>query len=311
MPIRFVCKHCGQKLSVGSSRAGTKANCPRCKELVRVPGEAVKPTKAALAQSMLVMSGEGAAVETASHQPPSHELGAHEEPAAPPIAGEAEPAIETSELVFDTSPSISAGGQPASEVVQQTDYSLVTFPRYVLYAQAGLLAGVAVICFTLGLAMGGAFFAGSSGPVAAKPCTITGFVQISQGVVKKGDEGAVVFVLPQDSKNITERAPVAGLRPRDTEPEGNHRGLAILREMGAGHARADKDGKFKVTVPKQGKYFVLVISRSKTGDGADVGSSKQKIARFFENANDLIGTQKFQFSAETLSNDRKYDVSFE
>lgn len=307
MPIRFVCKHCGQKLSVGSSRAGTKANCPRCKELVRVPGEAVKPSKAQLAASMLVMSGEGAAVEQAPH-----DAAAHDEPPAPPIAGEAEPAIETSELVFDTAPSIATGAAPAvGEVVQQTDYGMVTFPRYVLYAQAGLLAGVAVIGFTLGLLMGGAFFRGSAGPIAAKPCTISGFVQINQGVVKKGDEGAVVFVLPQDLKKIDERAPVAGLRPRDTEPEVNHRGLAILREMGAAHGRADKDGKFKVTVPRQGKYFVLVISRGKSGDGADVGSAKQKIARFFENANDLIGTQKYQFSAETLSNDRKYDVSFE
>ena len=70
MPIRFNCKHCGQKLSVGSQRAGTKANCPRCKEIVRVPGEVVKPSRAALAASMLVISGEGAAVETA---PPSDE----------------------------------------------------------------------------------------------------------------------------------------------------------------------------------------------------------------------------------------------
>lgn len=310
MPIRFVCKHCGQKLSVGSSRAGTKANCPRCKELVRVPGEVVKPSKAQLAASMLVMSGEGAAVETASHQPPPHEPGVHEEPAAPPIAGAAEPSIETSELVFDTSPSSGVGGQPADEVLQQTDHSLVTFPRYVLYAQAGLLAGVAVICFVLGLAMGGAFFAGSRATAVKKPCTISGSVQINQGVKIKGDEGAVVFVLP-DVKQVGERAPVAGLRPRDTEPQGNHRGLAILRDMEAGYGRADKDGKFKVTVPKQGKYFVLVISRGKTGDGADVGSAKQKIARFFENANELIGTQKFQFSAETLSNDRKFDVSFE
>jgi hypothetical protein len=299
-------------LSVGSSRAGTKANCPRCKELVRVPGEVVKPSKAALAQSMLVMSGEGAAVEQAPAHAPAHDAAAHEgyeEPAAPPIAGDADPGFETSELVFDTSST--TVGAPSTEVVQQTDYSLVTFPRYVLYAQAGLLAGVAVICFTLGLLMGGAFFRGASGPVAAKPCTLSGFVQINQGIVKKGDEGAVVFVLPQDVRNIDERVPVAGLRPRDSEPAGNHRGLAILQQMGAGHARADKDGKFKVTVPRQGKYFVLVISRGKSGDGADVGSAKQRIARFFENANELIGNQKYQFSAETLSADQKYDVSFE
>lgn len=315
MPIRFNCQHCGQKLSVGSSRAGTKANCPRCKELVRVPGETVQPSRAALAQSMLVMSGD----ETSGEQPPSRQATAHaaathehfDEPAAPPIAGDADPGFETSELVFDTTPSITAGAPATGEVVQHTDYGLVTFPRYVLYAQAGLLAGVAVICFTLGLLMGGAFFRGSSGPIAGKPCTISGFVQINQGVVKKGDEGAVVFVLPQDVRNIDERVPVAGLRPRDSQPEGVHRGLTILQQMGGGHARADKDGKFKVTVPRPGKYFVLVISRGKSGDGADVGSAKQRIARFFENANELVGTQKYQFSAETLLNDRKYDVSFE
>lgn len=314
MPIRFVCKHCGQKLSVGSSRAGTKANCPRCKELVRVPGEVVQPTRSALAQSMLVMSGEGGAVDPAPPQPApvyeplSHE--GHEEPVAPPIVGEPDPGFETSELVFDTTPSI-APGASAGEVLRKTDYRLVTFPRYVLYFQAGLLAGVALICFTLGLLMGGAFFRGSTGPIVGKPCTVSGFVQMNQGVVKKGDEGAVVFVLPQDVRNIDERAPVAGLRPRDSEPAGNHRGLAILQQIGAGHARADKDGKFKVTVPRPGKYFVLVISRGKSGDGADVGAAKQKIARFFENANELIGTQKYQFSAETLVADRKFDVSFE
>lgn len=313
MPIRFNCKHCGQKLSVGSQRAGTKANCPRCKEIVRVPGEVVKPSKAALAASMLVMSGEGAAVETAA---PSAE------PTGPPLAGEEYPAelagaeaaggydapLESSELVFDTAPTISTGAETAPSVVQQVDYSLVSFPRYVLYAQAGLLGVVAVVCFALGALMGGAFLRGSAGGVAAGPCSISGMVTVQGGVTKMPDEGAVVFVLPQDTRNIDERAPVAGFRPRDSVPEGNHRGLAILQQMGAGHARTDKQGKYKITVPRPGKYFVLVISR-KTGMGADVG--KQQIARFFENANDLLGTQKYFFSAETLADGRKFDVSFE
>jgi phage FluMu protein Com len=313
MPIRFNCKHCGQKLSVGSQRAGTKANCPRCKEIVRVPGEVVKPSKAALAASMLVMTGEGAAVEAA---PPS------EEPAAPPIAGEqfagetgagemgggpSYETLESSELVFDTAPSIVTGEAPPN-VIQQVDYNLVSFPRYVLYAQAGLLVVVAIVCFTLGTLMGGAFLSAPEGGVAAGPCSITGIVKVTDGATIKADEGAVVFFLPHNVKNIDERAPVAGFRPRDSEPEGNHRGLTILKQMGAGHARTDKEGKYKITVPKPGKYYVLVISRSKTGT-LDVG--KQQIARFFENANDLLGTQKYQFSVETFADGRKYDVSFE
>jgi phage FluMu protein Com len=309
MPIRFNCKHCGQKLSVGSQRAGTKANCPRCKEIVRVPGDRPqeKPaSKAALAASMLVISGEGAAVETA---PPTVDAGHPEqtEIESPPLAGEYEPSIETSELVFDTAPSISTGGP---EYIQQTDYNLVSFPRYVLYAQAGLLAAVAIICFTLGALMGGAFLSAPN-VAAAGPVTVSGIVKVTEGVTTKADEGAVVFFLPQDSKNIDERAPVAGLRPRDSEPEGHHRGLTILKDIGAGYARTDKEGRYKITVPKGGKYFMLVISRAKVGTGADIGASKQKIARFFENANDLLTTQKYQFSAETLADGRKFDVSFE
>ncbi len=313
MPIRFNCKHCGQKLSVGSQRAGTKANCPRCKEIVRVPGEVVKPSKAELAQSMLVMSGEGAAVETA---PPS------DEPTAPPLASEHYPVdhateavgydapLETSELVFDTAPSIVTGADTPPNVIQQTDYNLVSFPRYVLYAQAGLLAVVAIVCFTLGALMGGAFLSAPEGGVAAGPCSVSGFVTVKDGATQKPDEGAVVFLLPQDTRNIDERAPVAGFRPRDSEPEGNHRGLAILKEMGAGYARTDKEGKYKITVRNPGKYYLLVISR-KSGAGAEVAQAKQKIARFFENANDLLGTQKYFFSAETLADGRKYDVPFE
>jgi phage FluMu protein Com len=313
MPIRFHCKHCGQKLSVGSQRAGTKANCPRCKEIVRVPGEAAKPGKAALAASMLVMSGEEAAVETAA---------ASEEPTGPPLAsdqyatetdgaeyaGGYDAPLETSELVFDTAPNISTGSETAANVVQQVDYNLVSFPRYVLYAQAGLLAVVALVCFALGTLMGGAFFRGSAGGVAAGPCSVSGVVKVMDGVTQKADDGAVVFLLPHNTRNIDERAPVAGFRANDSVPEGNHRGSLILQQMGAGHARTDKDGKYKITVPRPGKYYLLVISR-KTGAGADVG--KQQIARFFENANDLLGKQKYYFSEERLADGRKLDVSFE
>lgn len=301
MPIRFLCNHCGQKLSVGSARAGTKANCPRCKELVRVPGDLVR-SKASLAASMLVMSGH----EDAASEPPPTET----EPEAPPIAGDQ--GYETSELVFDTSsPATDPFPAPATDAVQQTDYNLVSIPRYVLYAQAGLLAGVAIICFTLGALMGGAFFRAPP-EMALRPCTITGYVQVTEGVVKKGDAGAVVIVMPQDVQKVDERAPVSGLRPRDAAPDETHRGLAILKQIGGGYAKADKEGKYQVRVPRQGKYFVLVISRSKEGAATDVDAlDLRRIARFFESATELIGTQKYQFSEERFAADRKFDVSFE
>lgn len=267
-----------------------------------MPGELVR-SKASLAASMLVMSGH----EEVAGEPPPVET----EPEAPPIAGDQ--GYETSELVFDTSsPSSDPFTAAPSHVVQQTDYNLVSFPRYVLYAQAGLLAGVAIVCFTLGALMGGAFFRQPEGPVVAKPCTISGYVQVTEGVVKKGDAGAVVIFLPQDVQKIDERAPVSGLRPRDPPPEETHRGLAILKQIGGGYAKTDKEGKYQVRVPRQGKYFVLVISRSKEGAAADVDAlDLRRIARFFESATELIGSQKYQFSEEKFAADRKFDVSFE
>lgn len=305
MPIRFTCEHCGQKLSVGSQKAGTKANCPRCKESVRVPGLSMTTERVA-AQSMLVVAGE-----------PANDV--DDEPAAPPVEMQffsySDQPVETSELVFDTtSPRVRTEHSdkpitPPSAV----DYELVSIPRRVIYLQAGLLVAVAVVCFTLGALMGGAVLRGvPDEQLASKPCVISGFVQVIDGVMKKGDAGAVVIVLPQDRQEIDERAAADGLRPRDSLPPETHRGLGILRTNGAGFAKADANGKYQVSVPRQGKYFLLVISRAKIGGEGEIDSlDLRKIARFFENANELIGQQKYRFSEERFVADRKLDVSFE
>jgi len=305
MPIRFACKHCGQKLSVGSHKAGQKASCPRCKESVRVPGETNKP-KAALAASMLVMNDapEDAPDDMASAGTMRDAV------AAPPIADE--PPVETSELVFDTSSPAAESGHDAG-VIQRTDYNLVSFPRYVLYAQAGVIAGVAIVCFTLGALMGGAFFHRTGGPVAAKPCLISGFVKVTEGTQVKGDDGAVVIALPHNVETVDERSPVEGFRPRDSAPDETNRGLLLLRNHGGNFAKADKQGKYQLRVPRAGKYMLLVISRTKTAPPGEVDAPDlRRIATFFQNANDLIGTQKCKvFSEERFVADRKFDVSFE
>ena len=37
MPIKFYCKHCGQKLSVASKKAGKKVSCPACQVRITIP----------------------------------------------------------------------------------------------------------------------------------------------------------------------------------------------------------------------------------------------------------------------------------
>jgi hypothetical protein len=227
-----------------------------------------------------------------------------DEPAPPPIAEEIESPVESSELVFDTSPApakSSTDENNDSGVIKRTDYNLVSFPRHVLYVQAGVVAGVAI-------------FRGADGPSAAKPCSISGIVKVTEGTVLKGDEGAVVIALPHNVEEVDERSPVEGFRPRDSAPNETNRGLLLLRNHGGNFAKADKQGKYKLRVPKPGKYLLLVISRTKTGAAGEVDAADlRRIATFFQNANDLIGTQKCKvFSAEKFSADReKFDVSFE
>src|SRR5688572_13087952 len=37
MPIKFACEHCGQVLSVSSTKAGKGAKCPKCHQGITVP----------------------------------------------------------------------------------------------------------------------------------------------------------------------------------------------------------------------------------------------------------------------------------
>lgn len=39
MPIKFYCKHCGQRLSVASKKAGKKVACPACQGRITIPAE--------------------------------------------------------------------------------------------------------------------------------------------------------------------------------------------------------------------------------------------------------------------------------
>ena len=307
MPIRFVCHHCGQKLTVGRRRGGTKADCPKCHQTIRVPDDPT-PGVSTMTASVIVMEGQVTAIESPQYDP---ELAA---------GGDEDFAIEPADFTFeigsDTSLSSTQIGSQTSihdshheHHPHHDDADIISLPRRVLYVQAFLLAAVAVICFTLGALMGGAFFRASE-VANSEPATVTGTVNVKEGKKLYPEEGAAVFFLPQDSRNIDELIPIDGLRPSDAMPEENHRGLLMLRQIG-GYARTDQDGNYRITVPRPGKYYLLVISRGKTLKGTDLTGKKEQIAKFFESATELLQKQKYHFSGESLANDRKFDVSFE
>ncbi|WP_254512946.1 hypothetical protein [Anatilimnocola floriformis] len=326
MPIRFVCHHCGQKLTVGRRRGGSKADCPRCHQTIRVPDDPT-PGAATMTASVIVMEGQAQAIEQPAPYDPALAIGGDEDFAIEPADFGFEIGVEDSGL----SNAISSEARPhdtglsdpglghsitASQidthphVPQHDNPDLITLPRRVLYVQAGLLAAVAIVCFTLGALMGSAFLRGTD-VAQAGPCKISGVVNVAEGKTTQPEEGAAVFILPEDSRNIDEQVPVDGLRPSDAAPAENHRGLLILQQMGGGYARTDKDGNYSITVPRPGKYYVLVISRSKTLKGTDLSGKKEQIARYFESVNKLLEKQLYHFTGETLVDGRKVDVSFE
>ncbi|MDX1945806.1 MAG: hypothetical protein SFU86_10450 [Pirellulaceae bacterium] len=298
MPIRFACPKCQQKLSVSSRKAGMQADCPRCKESITIPAPRPAPVAA------------GPAPAEPDEEPSAAALNDAELPTDSPAAEEDQepyPTFSTYEdthLVYDTDEA-----PPPTFAPDQQD--MVTVPRYVLYLQGGLLAVVAFSSFAIGLLAGGAFGGGTAEPGPPQACTLSGTVNYLSGGRTLPDLGAVVVVIPQSKLKPDEKAPIDGLRPGDPTPDETHRGVAILRELGGGYARADDKGHFAVKIPSRGRYQVLVISRERqVRTIGDLAPDILKLSPFFDNASDLLGRQRYQLTMESLRGDQQHNVVF-
>ena len=269
MPIRFACPHCRQKLSVSSRKAGLTAECPRCQRLLTIPAqpaedEAAIADAAAPAVPLSVEEGWREGVSEATAPAPTAEAS---DPHLLPEGEGTEPAeqrgFEGLELVYDTPPS------RAKVTAPPVAADLIAVPRYAIYLQGGLLALVAFVAFVIGLLAGGTLLSGPAAPPAPRLVLISGSITYASGPRQLPDEGAVVAVIPQSQNRPDEKAPIEGLRPGDPTPDADHRGLAILRELGGGYTRADAGGRFQIQVPSGGRYLVLVISHEKQTRSAD------------------------------------------
>ncbi len=318
------------------------ADCPRCKSSIQIP----QPTEPPQPQRERPPRPVAGPIEKAADKPldqPAASSTAHDaeantaaitwvEPSSTPaptpantdeatapseplhIADDPPPAETTFEyddggaleLVYDTSdaPSVELAPQPPD---------LIAVPRWIIYLQGGLLAVVALASFSIGLIAGSTFNSGEQGPREPVACTLEGTINYASGNRNLADAGAVVAVIPHGKQRPDEKAPAIGLRPEDTEPDENDRGIAILREVGGAYARTDDRGRFQVRLPDRGKYLVLVISGSRRLKSLDEISTKDlvELAPFFDNAADLLGRQRYQLTQEVVRGDRRLDVVFE
>ncbi len=343
MPIRFACPYCHQKLSVSSRKAGLPADCPRCRRVLTIPQPPPEAEREqVLAPAAAAVEDEIAAAPLPATSLPATSLPAASLPAAPapredvPIRSGSEalrpgalpPANEAAlpeqagidaenlpdtpggfeglELVYDAPPARERVAAPPVAA------DMIAVPRYAIYLQGGLLAVVAFFAFVIGLLAGGTVLRGPPAPTAPQACLISGSITYASGPRQLPDEGAVIAVIPQSPERPDEKAPIEGLRPGDPTPGGEHRGIAILRQLGGGYTRADSGGRFQIQVPRQGRYLVLVISREKAIrslndiDTADI----LQLEPYFANAADLLGDRRYQLTQETLRGDKQLEITF-
>jgi len=376
MSIGFVCEHCGQKLTVGSSRAGQRGHCPKCHQTVTVPMPSGDPAKSSTPVARLaVPSAEPppaakpsppkpaspvvessvakpskpveSALESVNVAAPSVTKALPADAAQPPASAPASPVaaiapevslnvvepplpppqpMEATELRggSDELPAWIAQSEreespwiyvdtTATAVIEPTkvqgiDLTKISIPRYVVFAQGVALGVVALVAFALGLLAGGASRSANVGAAGeSSPCVVIGKVeQVTSGGTKFPDEGAVVILFPQDQRPGTEeRALAHGLRPDDPPPNAAVPGLQMLRLMGAVYTRTDVAGAFRVTLPRGGKYYLLVVSHhANRRKGRDIGRADlAAMGRYLTPAADLIGDRRYRWRAEEFERD--------
>lgn len=178
-------------------------------------------------------------------------------------------------------------------------------------AQGLLLVVMLAVGFGLGRASQRAGDGGAQETLAARPATLSGKVEYgTSGGTSFPDEGAVVLVFPASQRPAAdERIAYEGLRPTDLPLDANHESLEKLRLLGGGLARVDAAGQFRISLPKSGSYYVLVLSHhgARRANVAPNKSDLAQIGRYVQMANELIGDRRYRWTTEEITGQKRLD----
>lgn len=121
------------------------------------------------------------------------------------------------------------------------------------------------------------------------------------------DSGAVVIVLPA---NVTpgRRIPIEGLRPWDRDSAVAQINRERVAEFGTAWTQATEDGSYNLVLPRPGQYWVLMISKNLARSKAALELTNRgipeldfrQLSQYFERPADLIGSQAYRWSLETI-----------
>ena len=321
MPIRFACSGCGQRLSVGSHKVGKTAACPKCKTKLTIPPRSVKPPAATDAAATEIPPAE-----EAQPNPTSREVAAMESsPEAPPVEAttfvtstdEAAPLFDFAshiEVVYENQTTAAPPRSPRKRNEDEAilDLDRISLPRYVIFVQGILLAVVGIMCFLLGLAVGGAV-SETGGPEAKGliPIAVSGSVAFANDGKRTPDAGAVVILVPLGSKP-EEKGQLEGIRPGD-DPAAGVILRNRLRELGGGMATCDPQGEFSLQLPNRGRYYLLAISAHAKARPEKIAAPQEiaQMGQFFSLAKDPLDPVRYQWRLEDLRGSQKLNVNFD
>lgn len=290
MSIRFACTQCGQRLRVGSHKAGKTATCPKCKAGITIPA--------------------GAAAEPPPAEPESPEI----VPEPPPLGAEAPPSFDFSsniEVVYESGSPASPPRSSRKRDDEEVDLDRIALPRYVIFVQGIMLAMVGITCFLLGMAVGGAVTERGGTAATNVPIQVSGTVAIAAAGNRTPDAGAVVILLPAAAKP-DEKGNLEGVRPDDAPGKGV-KFRDQLRVLGGGLAICDARGQYSLQLPGRGRYYFLAISSS-SDPVKGRPTPPQEVAQmgqFFDLSVDPLQEYRYQWRQENLRGSQRVNVTFD
>jgi hypothetical protein len=348
MPIRFACTSCRQALQISSRKAGTRIQCPKCQTELTVPaaereaGNAANPVAKAAPKPTVAPERKATAAPPSKAQPAPTET----TPATKTETKRDNPSISSlnieltredvrpaklepdfkSIIVFDDVPAMLntpvVSAAPALEVRPEPapaavpfDPRLVAVSRTVLYAQAILIAAVAILSFSLGYFAGRG--AGQPTPeelmANAQPVLVEGDVVYQTNGGDSPDTGAVVIAVPH-SRAPGQKFSIQGLKPADPlGPDGAvNPAIQAVETEGGAYVRADQNGQFRMNI-RPGKYWVLAISAASARPAGMLPTihDVKTLGRYFENAADLLADRRYQLAEVQLPQDAPLEIALD
>jgi hypothetical protein len=296
MPVQFICPECHQLLSVGTRKIGMEVTCPRCQRPIVVPTQEAAAVGLAMRQSLRAPQAEEPLAEFVVYD----DVPAIIESAPAAVVS----SVSTAEKLPQSTVTRSAGSPPAWRWAARNEFpsAMLLLSRRGVYLQGAILAAVALVAFLAGLAIGYGVAPTAPAEGAAEPAVVQGMVQYADRHGQlHADHGAIVVVIP-DEAIPDPKLPAARLRPATVVAAPPAAALEALDRVGGAYARAAGDGAYRVTVPRSGRYMLLIISQN-AERAATAGIDEFQLAvlnRYFNRPEQIIGRNQFNWKVEQL-----------